>query len=505
MASKDEDRKSPAERAQEHAEQVASILIEQLERGTAPWQRPWDVSTSGMPLNATTGKAYRGTNAMYLWAASIKNGWDDPRWCTFRQAQSLEAQVRKGEHGYKIAFPATHFEVNKKDANGKPVLDANGQPVKVFVKYDQPRMKYYTVFSAHQIDGLPPLETRAKHAWDQDERAESILRGSGAKISHGGNSAYYTPSLDAITLPHREQFSSPDRYYATALHELGHWTGHDSRLARDLSGGYGSESYAREELRAEISSLMTGMELGLGHDPDQHAAYVAHWVQMLRDDPKEILRACSDATRISDYVLGFDHERSREHEHERETEEVREAERSAEPVAAMSIPTFEPHIPKDERYSFEGPGAAFAVTKGSRRIETWGSDHPALGIYGTSQGDGTTLRFDQRDTAWSAIRDAVAGKGNMDAIVNGSLRNGNETDRHAELRLQIARTVTNEILVSMTPTLEPERAAKIQLTREAADNLARAMDETESRQRKAHVVDALRGSVMEVEYERSRS
>ena len=364
-------------------------------------------------------------------------------------------------------------------------------------------MKYYTVFSAQPVDGLSPWTPVRKHAWDQDERAESILRGSGAKINHGGNSAYYRPSLDAITLPHREWFSTADRFYATALHELVHWTGHESRLSRDLSGGFGSEFYAREELRAEISSLMTGMELGLGHDPDQHAAYVGHWVQILRDDPKEILRACSDATKISDYVLAFDAQRSREHDYEHETEEVPGAEKQLEPVAAMPVLSLARPAPRDERYSFEDLSAAFAITKGSRRIETGGNDHPALGIYGAYNNGGLTLRFNERDAAWSALRHAI-GKARIDTLVSGSLHNGNQIESHAELRLQIARTVTNEILISMTPILESERAAKIQLTREAAEHLARAMGATETLQRKSLVVDALRGNFMEVEHERSR-
>lgn len=109
------------------------------------------------------------------------------------------------------------------------------------------------------------------------------------RISHGGNRAYYMPGLDYIQLPNREQFASADKYYATALHELGHWTGHETRLNRDgITGGhaFGSEGYAKEELRAEISSLVVGQELGVGHDPEQHAAYVANWISILQNDLK---------------------------------------------------------------------------------------------------------------------------------------------------------------------------------------------------------------------------
>ncbi|WP_256562624.1 zincin-like metallopeptidase domain-containing protein, partial [Pseudomonas sp. HMSC066A08] len=115
-------------------------------------------------------------------------------------------------------------------------------------------------------------------------------------------------STDSITLPERNQFPTADNYYATALHELGHWTGHPSRLDRDLAHPFGSEGYAREELRAEIASLMLGERLEIGHDPGQHAAYVGSWIKALKEDPKEIFRAASDAERISGYVMDFEQE-----------------------------------------------------------------------------------------------------------------------------------------------------------------------------------------------------
>ena len=135
------------------------------------------------------------------------------------------------------------------------------------------------------------------------------MANSGAVIRHEpGDRAFYRPSTDSITLPERNQFPTADNYYATALHELGHWTGHPSRLDRDLAHPFGSEGYAREELRAEIASLMLGERLEIGHDPGQHAAYVGSWVKALKEDPKEIFRAASDAERISGYVMDFERE-----------------------------------------------------------------------------------------------------------------------------------------------------------------------------------------------------
>ncbi|MCB1976022.1 MAG: hypothetical protein KDE66_03260, partial [Nitrosomonas sp.] len=156
-----------------------------------------------------------------------------------------------------------------------------------------------------QIDNLPELVIEPP-TWNPIERAEQILQASNAAIEHGEfDRAFYRPVTDRIHLPHKHQFETPDRYYATALHELGHWTGHESRLNRDLAHPFGSEGYAREELRAEIASMLLGHELGIGHDPGQHAAYVASWIKTLEEDPTEIFRAAADAEKIQDYVLAF--------------------------------------------------------------------------------------------------------------------------------------------------------------------------------------------------------
>jgi antirestriction protein ArdC len=266
---------------------------------------------------------------MYLFALGIQNGYTDNRWLTFRQALAVGAQVRKGEHGTQICFPATHYEVTKKE-NGKPVIGRDGQPEKVYVKYDQPRMKYYTVFNAAQVDNMPPQPAREKvNEWTRHERAEVILRESNAVIIYGGDRAFYSPSLDRIQLPTPEQFPSGDRFYATALHELAHWTGSGSRLNREgITGNYefGSPEYAKEELVAEITSLIVGSELQIGHDPERHASYVQEWVRILEDNPKEILTACSAASKAQDYVLAFEPDRQTEHtsEHTMEHEQTHE-------------------------------------------------------------------------------------------------------------------------------------------------------------------------------------
>jgi putative DNA primase/helicase len=292
-------------------ETVAEKLIEQLREGTAPWQKPWEPGEAGttLPLNPATGKRYRGINAVHL----MSQGRSDQRWMTYKQAAALDAQVRKGEKGTPIQYWKFTEEQTKLDAAGKPMFDNGGDPIKETVKLERPRVFFATVFNAEQIDGLPPLAPRKQHAWSASERAEQILQASGAAIRHGEQDrAFYRPATDSIHLPDKAQFPTSDAYYATALHELGHWTGHESRLARDLIHPFGSEGYAKEELRAEIASMILGDELGIGHDPGQHAAYVGSWIKALQDDPLEIFRAAADAEKIQEYVLGLEQQQQQE-------------------------------------------------------------------------------------------------------------------------------------------------------------------------------------------------
>ncbi|SFK88940.1 Antirestriction protein ArdC [Nitrosomonas aestuarii] len=284
-------------------EQVAESLIAQLKQGTAPWQKPWQPGDPllSFPHNPTTQRRYRGINALYL----MSKGHTDPRWLTYKQAAAMGAQVRKGEKSTWIQYWKFTDERIKQDDNGKPVLDGDGKPTKETVKLERPRVFYASVFNAEQIDNLPELSIEPP-SWDPIERAEQILQLSSAAIEHGEyDRAFYRMVTDRIHLPHKYQFETPDRYYATALHELGHWTGHESRLNRDLAHPFGSEGYAREELRAEIASMLLGHELGIGHDPGQHVAYVASWIKALEEDPLEIFRAAADAEKIQDYVLAF--------------------------------------------------------------------------------------------------------------------------------------------------------------------------------------------------------
>ncbi|GAB6053098.1 hypothetical protein JCM17960_19180 [Magnetospira thiophila] len=278
---------------------VAEEMIRHIESGTARWQKPW---TPGLvhagPHNPVSGKAYRGINNWWL----DMQARDDPRWMTFRQALGLDAQVRKGEKGTPVEYWQWTEKKPLLDATGAPVLDEAGQPRHVETRLARPRVFYATVFNAAQIDGLEPF-VPPEPGFDPVARAEAVLSGGGVPINHDQNDrAFYRPMTDRIHLPARAAFDTAYEYYATALHELGHASGHKSRLNREF-GPFGSGVYAIEELRAEMSAFLIGSELGLGHYPERHAGYVESWLGALKEDRNLLFRAARDAERIRDWVM----------------------------------------------------------------------------------------------------------------------------------------------------------------------------------------------------------
>jgi antirestriction protein ArdC/phage/plasmid primase-like uncharacterized protein len=283
-------------------EVVAEQLIEQIKAGAAPWQKSWsaDGLLGLMPMNPTTGARYRGINSIFL----MSQGRSDPRWVTFKQAQANEWQVRKGEKGTQIQYWKFEDSRVRRDALGNPVRGADGRELVDTVKLEMPRVFFATVFNAEQIEGIPALNLSARTlAWDPLEQAERIIVASGAKITHvAQDSAFYSMHTDSIQMPLREQFKSAEDYYIVLLHELGHWTGHSARLARDMDHSFGSQGYAREELRAEIASMLIGAEVGIAHDPSRHAGYIESWQKAISQDPMEIFRAAADAQKILTFI-----------------------------------------------------------------------------------------------------------------------------------------------------------------------------------------------------------
>ena len=293
---------------QDFRARLTSKLIEQLEAGTAPWQKPWDARVDLMPQNPVTGKPYRGINNLAL---SLE-GRSDPRWMTYKQAAAAGYQVNKGERGSQIEYWKHAEQQPKLDATGAPVIGPEGKPETINVTLARPRVFTAVVFNAEQMTGVPELvKSDRTYEWAPEDRAEQILMASGAQITHEqADRAFYRSSTDSIHMPGKDQFVSSQAYYGTALHELGHWTGHSSRLDRDLSGAYGSVSYAKEELRAELASYFLADRLGIPHDPGHHASYVASWVEVLRQDKNEIFKAAAAAEKITEYVMGLEQERT---------------------------------------------------------------------------------------------------------------------------------------------------------------------------------------------------
>ena len=317
-------------------EEFAEKIIDHLKAGTAPWQRPWHPGDAvSAPHNPASGTVYRGMNRVHL----ALSGYDDPRWMTLRQANDNGLRILPGSK----ATPVVYFQFTKDQdrlgEDGKPVLGEDGKPQKETVELDKPLMRLAHVFNAEQIDGMPPLElTGQSFEWEPIEKAENILSASGATIKHDqSNRAFYRPMTDSIHLRPRENFEEPGLYYGTALHELGHWTGHGSRMEREF-GPFGSEKYAREELRAEIASWMLGQDIGIPHSPEQHAAYVQSWVKVLEEDPYEIVRACRDAEQIKEYVLGMEKQKELGQDQTVKAPKPEKGLGREEDIAAMGIP-----------------------------------------------------------------------------------------------------------------------------------------------------------------------
>lgn len=282
-----------------YRDEIAGEIIRAIEAGTAPWQRPWKPNEIGVrPFNPLSGKPYRGINDLWL---SLR-GYSDPRWMTYRQALELGGQVRKGEKARTIEYWQWTERKPALGEDGKPLVDADGNTQYVEARLDRPRVFYAKVFNASQIDGLEPWVAPAPN-FDPIERAEVLLAGCTIPIFHDqADRAFYSPWADEIHLNPRSDFKDAAAYYGVALHEVGHGTGHESRLAREF-GPFGSEVYAREELRAEISSYMIARDLGIGHDPSRHAAYVESWLKALKEDRNEIFRAARDAEEIKAWVM----------------------------------------------------------------------------------------------------------------------------------------------------------------------------------------------------------
>lgn len=287
---------------------MADSFVKALEEDRIPWQSMWSAERA---YNATTSKDYRGLNAMWLSHVAGERGYTDPRWCTFAQAKEQGWHIKKGEKGTVVEFWSTYDTLTRKTLTLPEAEEiCRKDPSR---KGDMKNIsKAYYVFNAQQIEGIPQLakrETVADVAAIRGQR-DTLIRNMGLTFKEGGNEAYYKPLHDTLTMPPDSAFSDPYAYMATFLHEAGHATGHPSRLYRDLGGPFGSERYAKEELRAEIASSFTAQALGFGAQGEDlaaqmanHKAYVQSWIQAIRDKPSELFAAIKDAEKIADYLL----------------------------------------------------------------------------------------------------------------------------------------------------------------------------------------------------------
>jgi antirestriction protein ArdC len=282
-------------------EEVTAKIIAQLEAGVFPWVQPWTSAAAGigLPRNAMSGRPYSGINVLILWGAVIEGGYASQDWLTFRQALAAGGSVRKGERGQTVFYADRFIPKGEHEQGGD---DRDGEAVRSI-----PFLKRFTVFNVAQCEGLPerftaapaPLPERQPH-----EDAEALIAATGADFRIGGAEAFYSPALDYVQVPPQPAFTQQIDYYRTALHELGHWTGHPSRLARDQEGGFGTPAYAREELCAELASAFLCAALGIVPTV-RHADYLANWLTVLRSDSRAIFKAASQASKATEFLLAF--------------------------------------------------------------------------------------------------------------------------------------------------------------------------------------------------------
>ena len=281
--------------------EITDKIVAELEAGRIPWVQPWGTEAIkaplAMPRNASTDRRYSGVSILILWGAIIERGFTNQSWVTFRQALSLGGNVRKGERGTNVVY-ADRFVPD--DERRRAV--ETGDAVRAI-----PFLKRFTVFNTDQCDGLP--DDVAKVAPPPppeliEPEARTLIAATGADFRIGGARACYDPSGDFVQVPPPQAYFEPINWHRTAFHELGHWTGHASRLNRDHSGSFGSRSYAREELVAEMAGAFVCASLGIVPTV-RHADYIGSWLEVLREDDRAIVRAASAASKASDFILGF--------------------------------------------------------------------------------------------------------------------------------------------------------------------------------------------------------
>jgi antirestriction protein ArdC len=275
---------------------VWARIVAELEAGAAPWVKPWSATPgANAPCNAVSNRPYSGCSVVLLWMAQAA-GHRTPRFLTFKQALDLGGNVRKGEHGTKVYF-VKQLQVQDRGAD-----DSTSTRL-------IPMMREYTVFNVDQCENLPDSANtgkpiRVRNPDTRDELADGFLHSTGADIREGHGEAFYVPSRDFISMPVFAGFKGADHFYNVAFHELSHWSGHQSRLDRDLKNRFGSRNYAAEELIAELGAAFLCAEFGFDGDV-RSAGYIANWIELLKADKRAFFTACSQASKAADYLRGL--------------------------------------------------------------------------------------------------------------------------------------------------------------------------------------------------------
>jgi len=269
---------------------ITERIVTQLESGTVPWRKPW--SARNQPQNLVSRREYRGVNVFLLGSQPFES----PYWLTFKQAQELKGHVRKGEHATPVVFWRW---IEKED-------DKAGKAAKI------PLLRYYSLFNALQCDlpaGTVPEAEPAPAAVDPIAVCEGVVEAMPQRpaIRHGGDSAFYMPATDSVTLPHRNRFSWSAEYYSTLFHELVHATGHPSRLNRpsiaELSP-FGSATYSKEELVAEMGAAFLCGHCQIEQTTlSNSAAYIAGWLKRLQNDHRLVVHAAAAGQKAADFIL----------------------------------------------------------------------------------------------------------------------------------------------------------------------------------------------------------
>jgi antirestriction protein ArdC len=282
-------------------DEITDKIIAELEAGRVPWVQPWRTAATkaplAMPKNASTGRLYSGVNVLILWGAVIEHGFTSQSWLTFRQALSLGGHVRKGERGTTVVY-ADRFIPD--DERRRAVETGEEAQAIAF-------LKRFTVFNTDQCDELPDeIATVAPPPPPGmiEPQVEALIKATSIDFRIGGNRAFYIPSEDYVQVPPPATYFEPINWHRTALHELGHASGHRSRLNRDLSGSFGSKKYAFEELIAEMNAAFCCASLGIVPSV-RHADYIGSWLEVLGEDNRAIVRAASQASKAADFLPAF--------------------------------------------------------------------------------------------------------------------------------------------------------------------------------------------------------